>query len=62
MRADNCYPLPTAYADVVIKTHYPHIWIRIVVLEYADAINNHIYIPFIYIYIYIFLISWFRVS
>jgi hypothetical protein len=30
----------STYTDAVSKNHYPHIWI--VVLEYADAVNNRI--------------------
>jgi len=46
-----------AYADAVIKIHYPRMRMWIAVLGYADAVNNHIHIPFIYNIYYIYLIK-----
>jgi hypothetical protein len=47
----NYLHLLSAYADAdavtVSKNHYPHVRVQIVVLGHANAINNHIHIPFI---------------
>jgi hypothetical protein len=50
MRADNnsLYLLYT-HADAISKNQYLPMWIRIVILGNAGAVNNRIRIPFIYI-------------
>jgi hypothetical protein len=47
------YPL-FAHAVAISKDHYLHI--RIAVLGYTNAVDNHIHIPFIYNIFFIFYI------
>jgi hypothetical protein len=51
MREDNnCPHQLSLYTDAVSKNHYPHMRMRIVVLEYVDVVINRIaYHLYIYI-------------
>jgi len=47
----------TAYVDVVIKIHYPHMRMMIAVFKYVNVINNRTRIAFIYNIYFIYLIK-----